>query len=345
MWRKSLEDAGAVIGDDGVEHFVAPDTEGQFAMDGDIVADLSQFGIIAAAGSDAGTFLQGQLINDVNAVTDQHSQLSGACSPKGRLLASFRIMLREQVYYLLLARELLDSTIKRLGLYVLRANVQLRDASEELVRLGFKGPAAAAAAKDLLGELPAEVDDAQQSGQLTVVRLHGEQPRYLVLGPVEASMELWQALTPVARPVGTPAWSLTDIMAGVPIISSKTADAFIPQMINYDAIGGVSFTKGCYTGQEIVARTQYLGKLKRRLYRAHLDADTPPAPGDELFAPNFPGGQSVGRLVSIEASPGGGFELLAVIQLESAESDTIHLGTPEGPALRLLPLPYSLETA
>ena len=311
-------------------------------MGGDVVADLSHSGLIAVTGADAMAFLQGQLINDIREVSEQHSQLGGACSQKGRLLASFRIIKRADTYYLMLARELLEPLIKRLRLYVLRAKAQLDDVSDEWVTLGFQGEAAASTARAVLGGLPARVDDARQAADLTVVRLHGTPPPpFLSFGPLEASRTLWEALSGIAIPVGAGAWSLTDISAGVPTIRAETSDVFVPQMVNYQALGGVSFTKGCYTGQEIVARTQYLGKLKRRMYRAHLDTGAAPAPGDELYAPSFPGGQSVGRLVSVESSPDGGYEVLAVIQIESAEGDTIHLGDIGGPALTLRSLPYS----
>jgi folate-binding protein YgfZ len=300
-----------------VSDFGDPGTEHRAARVGDVVADLSHSGLIAVSGTDAMTFLQGQLIND------------------------FRIIKRAETYYLMLTRELLAPLMRRLRLYVLRAKVQLDDASDEWVTLGFQGEAAASAARAVLGELPARVDEARQAAGLTVVRLHGTPHRFLSFGLLEASRRLWEGLSGPAIPVGAGAWTLTDISAGVPTIHAETSDLFVPQMVNYQALGGISFTKGCYTGQEVVARTQYLGKLKRRMYRAHVDSDAAPVPGDELYAPGFPGGQSVGRLVSAESSPGGGYEVLAVIQIESAERDTVHLGDIGGPVLALQALPYS----
>jgi hypothetical protein len=147
-----------------------------------------------------------------------------------------------------------------------------------------------------------------------------------------------------ARQTGAEFWSLMDIRAGVPNIFEDTVEAFVPQMANLQLIGGVSFTKGCYTGQEVVARMQYLGKLKRRMYRAHVDSTQAPARGAEVFSPSSESGQGAGRIVDVAASPDGGYEVLAVIQISSAGADDLRLVDAEGPALRLLDLPYQFET-
>jgi len=343
-WRQFLETSGAVFQDHGAAHFGDPQSERLAANTGDVVADLSSMGLVAVSGADAEAFLQGQLVSDVREVSEQRSQPSGLCSIKGRLLASFRIIMRDGTYYLHLPRALAGTLIQRLRLYVLRSDVRLEDASDRLVRIGFKGRAAAALVAKAFGGLPERTDQVHRAGGLCIVRVGGEAPRFVTLGDLQESRRLWDTVAETAMPVGAGPWTLTDIMAGVPTIQAETSDAFVPQMVNYQAIGGVSFTKGCYTGQEVVARTQHLGKLKRRMYLAHVDTDTPPLPGEKVFAPQYSGDQGAGRVVNVQAHPEGGYALLAVVRIESAENDTLHLTGPEGPALRLAPLPYPLES-
>jgi hypothetical protein len=139
-------------------------------------------------------------------------------------------------------------------------------------------------------------------------------------------------------------WDWLDIMAGIPGVHPETSDAFVPQMANLEIVGGVNFKKGCYPGQEIVARMQYLGKLKQRMYRARFEGNTQPHPGDSIFAPDFPG-QSAGTVVAAQPAPDNGFDLLAVIQISSAEAGELHLGSETGPKLSLQNLPYPVAPA
>ena len=342
-WRAFLETAGAVIEGGVPARFGDSRRESELAAGGDIVADLSTFGLISVRGDDAASFLQGQVTNDTGEVSDHHSQLSAMCSPKGRMLASFRILKRDAIYYLVLPSNMLESALKRLRLFVLRADARLENASDQLVVIGLQGAGTARKAEEFLGELPEAVDEVVQVRETSLVRLAGAKDRFLAVGPVAAVKTLWTTLTEVATPVAGQAWALTEILSGLPTIHPQTADAFVPQMVNYQAVGGVSFSKGCYTGQEVVARMQYLGKLKRRMYRARVISDSAPAPGDELFAPSCDSGQGAGRVVNAQPHPEGGFELLAVIHIESAEKDTVRLKDAAGPALQLEPLPYSLE--
>ncbi len=343
-WREFLSNAGAVLEDGVPAHFGDPARELQLAEGQDIVADLSTLGLIAVRGGDTVSLLQGQVTSDAREVSNERSQMSAMCNPKGRMLADFRIVKRADIHYLVLPAVMLQTVLRRLQLFVLRADAQLEDASNQLVVSGLQGSATAAEAQRLLHTLPSEVDHAVHVGEVSVIRLAGMADRFLVLAPEADAKNLWKALTEVASPVGAGAWALTDILAGVPTISPETAEAFLPQMVNYQAIGGVSFTKGCYTGQEVVARTQYLGKLKRRMYRARVYSDGPPSPGDQLFAPNCDSGQGAGRVVSAQPHPKGGYELLAVIRTESADKDTVHLQSAEGPVLELETLPYSLDS-
>ena len=180
-----------------------------------------------------------------------------------------------------------------------------------------------------------------QDGDTTVIRLPGKNPRFEILGPLDRVRKIWEALNVRGVPVGPEVWSWLTIQNGLPIIVPETVDAFVPQMVNMQLINGVSFKKGCYTGQEIVARMQYLGKLKRRMYLAHINASVMPPAGENLYTADS--SQSAGKIVNISPAPDGGFDLLAVIDIKRAESGTIHVGDSNGPDLQLLDLPYTFE--
>ena len=303
------------------------------------ITELSHLGLIEVSGTDSRSFLQGQLTNDINAVTPELAQLSSYCSPKGRMLGSFWIFQRGEDLYLQLPIGRMETILKRLQMFVMRSQVTLADASDKLARLGLAGDCA----ESVLPFAPADEKASITRDQLTVIRLPGDRPRFELIGPPQALAAKWPELRNKAEQTGAEFWSLMDIRAGVPNVFEDTVEAFVPQMTNLQLIGGVSFTKGCYTGQEIVARMQYLGKLKRRMYRAHIDTGQAPAPGAEIFSPSSASGQGAGRVVDAAPSPEGGYEVLAVIQISSAEADDLHLGDADGPGLRLVGLPYQFE--
>ena len=341
-WLASLSSLGGRLEGAALLDFGDPDAE-LAAADGDVVTVLTDYGVIAVTGSDATTLLQGQMTADLREVDPRHSRLGGVCSPKGRMLASVRAIGTADGYLLVLPAALLPEILKRLQMYVLRADVQLTDATAGWVILGLQGTAVMAAAGIDLAALD-EGEDTLRAGEVIATRLPpGRRPRCLALAPAPAAGALLEACAAAGRPVGHEAWALTEVEAAVPEILPETQESFVPQMVNLQALGGVSFTKGCYAGQEVVARMQYLGTLKRRMYRARAAVDEVPAPGAPLYAPASPGGQSVGRVVRAARSPAGGVELLAVAQIKSAEEDTLHLESPDGPRLELLELPYALD--
>ena len=345
-WKAILDDAGAEYAEDGgVTGFGNEVRELRVVTTGDVLCDLSHYGLISVRGEDAREFLQNQFTNDLRLVDDQASQLSAYCSPKGRIMALFRIIHHADSFYLMLPRELLEPVMKRLQMFVLRSKVVLEDASDAWIRFGYSGPNAERELADILGGIPAEPDQAVVSGQSGVIRLPGTMPRFLVFSAFDEARDLWTRLSVRAAPVGAPAWRLLDILAGVPEVTAETVEAFVPQMLNLQLINGVSFRKGCYPGQEVVARMQYLGKLKRRMYLAHVDADTPPEPGTALFSDQVDSGQGAGKLVSAAPDPDGGYMVLAVAVIEAAEHGTLRLGAPDGPALETRTLPYAFPAA
>ena len=336
-WKTFLQSQGAAIEADSVLHYGDPAAERAAAMDGTIVADLSQLGVIALRGEDTTAFLQGQLSNDVRALHADSAQWSGYCNPKGRLLGNFLAWRQGEDYCLQLSGDILAGVLKRLSMFILRAKVRARDASDENVRLVVAGRQALAAVTAAMGAVPeaAMHSVAGEAGQ--VIRL-GDDKFVLSIAPGRAAA-VWQALRQSATPVGAPVWDWLRLNAGIPMIVAATQELFVPQMVNLEVIGGVSFQKGCYPGQEIVARSQYLGKLKRRMFLAHVDAEA--APGDPLYSADMVG-QATGTVVNAAPAPDGGFDVLAVAQVESANTQTLHLKAADGAALTLKPLPYAL---
>lgn len=339
-WREFLLNRGAELTDGAVRTFGNPERELRIVTAGDVLADLSHTGLIAAYGEDTAAFLQGQVTSDVRAVSGARSQLSAYCSPKGRMLAAFRIFQRDETLYLSMPRASVEPTLKRLRMFVLRAKVTLEDASDSLVRIGYSGPGAEAELAEQLGSVPAAEHETLTVRGYTVVRIPGPHPRFEIFGELDAMKKLWTALDVRAAPVGGEHWHLLDVRAGLPVVYPETTDAFVPQMANLHLLEGVNFKKGCYTGQEVVARMQYLGKLKRRMYRAHVAAEPCPAPGTALFAAASTSAQGVGKVVTAAPAPDGGCELLAVVEIASREAGEVRLGAADGPALSFLELPY-----
>jgi folate-binding protein YgfZ len=297
---------------------------------------LTHEGVLAVRGADASKFLQGQLTCNLNYLSDSRASLGARCTQKGRMQSSFRILLEGDGVLLAMASELLEPQLADLKKYAVFSKSKLTDESAAWVRFGVDH--GDAALKSLGLELPAETDSVVRHDGLIAIRV----------SPGRA--ELWVAADQADRIKGTLSavlgegelnqWLLGQIRAGIGQVMPGTRELFIPQMLNLQAVGGVSFKKGCYTGQEIVARMQYLGKLKRRLYRLQLTAGELPEPGVPLFSPTH--GSAIGEVV-LAARSEQNIELLAVLQAEAAESGDIHLGALEGPSLQLLDLPYELD--
>ena len=339
-WQSFLEQLGANIIDGAVIDYGNPDAELKSTEHQTILADLSHYGIIEAQGEEASDFLQNQLSNDIKQVDDTNSQLSSYCSPKGRMLASLRIFKYQGNNLLLLPKDTLETTLKRLRMFIMRSKVTLEDKSDEFASFGLSGSDAEKLLTNAHISPPQEINGVVQLDNFCVIRIPGSHPRFEFFGTPEALTKLWDSFSNNALPVGRSAWSLQDIESGIPDIFEGTVEAFVPQMANLHAIGGVSFKKGCYPGQEVVARMQYLGKLKRRMYRAHTNTNNIPLPGDNLYSSK--GEDSVGKVVQAQNSPQGGVNLLAVLQIAQVEQNSIHLESKQGPQLKFIDLPYEV---
>ncbi len=293
---------------------------------------LTHLGVISASGDDAAHFLHNQLTNDVLGLDGTGARLAGYCSPKGRLLATMLIWKDADEIRMALPRELLPATLKRLRMFVLRSKVTLDDASERLALVGMAAPSLT------LQGLPSGLlcQSAVDGGAALRLPDAAGLQRCLWAGAVDQAPRLWQRLA--LPPAPSHLWRWTDIMAGQPQVVEATREQFVPQMINYELIGGVNFRKGCYPGQEVVARSQYLGKLKRRMLLA--DTDAAAVAGDEVYSDADPG-QPCGMVVNAERGPDGRVACLVEMKMELSGSG-VRLRSADGPALTFADLPYSL---
>ncbi len=288
------------------------------------VCALPALGVIAADGEDAVKFLQGQLTQDVALMGARQAHLAAFCSAKGRMLASFVVVKRSPEQLLLVcSRDLLATTLKRLQMFVLRAKVRLSDASDTYALFGLAGDAVPAG-------LPAAPWSHLPTGDGSAVRLYpcAGTPRALWVGPVGD--------VPPGAPLREADWAFLDAASGVATLTQPVVEAFVPQMLNYESVGGVSFKKGCYPGQEVVARSQFRGTLKRRAYVAQADAAV--QPGQELFH-HTDSEQPVGSVVQAAADPAGGWRAIVSMQTSAADGQPLRAGEAR---LTLLPLPYPL---
>ena len=311
-----------------------------------IVSPRTGWGALRVSGSDAVTFLQGQLSSDVASLRRGEGQYWSYNSPKGRMLAN-GVLWRapgndaDEGIVMLLAGDLAETIRRRLSMFVLRAKVRIEDATQGHALIGLAGDGSAEAAREALGVAPEAGHAAAFGAGATAFALPDR--RIVIFAPAESGPIAQAALARHASVVESDAWRLAGIDAGVPWIGAATSDRFVPQMVNWDLLGGVSFHKGCYPGQEIVARMQYLGRLKERLF-AFRTAALGVAPAAHLYSAAFGADQTCGTVVDAALDRAGGTALLAVAQLAAIEADDLALGELGGARLTRIPLPYDVPT-
>jgi tRNA-modifying protein YgfZ len=302
---------------------------------------LTDAALMHAGGADALTFLHSQFTNDVEHLGEDEARRFGYCTPKGRLFATFLGWRADDGVTLVVSRTLLEQVRRRLSMYVLRAKVRVEDLSGAVALFGVGGDAAPAALAALGVAAPGPMRIARAGERLAAglpaVEADGfAARRWLLCVPAADAAPAWSELSRALVPASTSLWRWTEVRAGVPTIVEATRERFVPQSVNLELVGALSFTKGCYPGQEIVARSQYLGKLKRRTFVAHV-AGVEPAPGSDVLSTG--GGEPCGEVVMAAPSPLGGFDLLFEARVEAVAAGTLSAGTEP---LTLLPLPYEI---
>ena len=295
-------------------------------------SSLPGLGVIRVEGEEGAKFLQGQLTQDFALLKPDEARLAAFCTAKGRMQASFiGFQCTPTEILLVCSLDILAPTLKRLSMFVLRAKARLSDATADFRIVGLAGDACAAVSAGL-----AQPWSKADVGAAQVVRL------YPADGQARA---LWVAPADQPAPAGTPLaaelWQWSEVRSGIATVTAPIVEAFVPQMLNYESIGGVNFKKGCYPGQEVVARSQFRGTLKRRAFLVHCGSLL--AAGQEVFQAADPQ-QPCGMVAQAAPAPGGGWDAIVSMQITAAEAGGLTAGSATGPALTLLPLPYLLMT-
>lgn len=313
--------------------------EARLARTAPIVADLSHRALVRATGPEAEHYLQNQLTNDVREIAAGKTRFGAYCMPKGRVLGLFRLFRAQGAIHLECPEDAKDRAIARLRMMILRAKVALEDAENELLRLGVCGPDASERLASAL-DVPCPVDETViEAAGVVVMALPGPTPRFMIAGDDGALVPLFDRLVAAgSTPVGANAWDLAEIEDGLPRVHAETQEAFLPQFLDLEALHGLSYTKGCFPGQEVVARTHYLGRTVRTLVRGTVDAE-PPAPGTPLRVLREDGDRE-GGVVAAAALAVSGSALLAVCPVEDVEAGRpFRLGAADGPEFLLAATP------
>ena len=327
-WQTSLIKQGAVIEAAGVEtgavtHFGNAENELLATANSNVLCDLSHLGLLEISGADAVTFLQGQVTNDVKLLVGTNAHYSAYCNPKGRMLALFLAFAHHNNQlgdhlHLQFNRTLLEPIMKRLKMYVMRSKVEIKDVSDTILKFGLNGPQAASMLVSIFSKIPTQDYELVSLENATILKLPtiAGHVRYQIFTDSINAPLVWNALKQSCQLVGKPCWDWLEIQAGIPDVLPATQEQFVPQMLNLDLLNGISYKKGCYTGQEIVARTHYLGKIKRRTLLAHISTITEPLAGDEVKNAQQ---EVIGLIVRCAPSPVGGFDLLIELRLDQID--------------------------
>ena len=301
-------------------------------MTGGTVSRLDDLTVLRVTGRDALAWLQGQLTADVDEVDASTSRLAAWCSPRGRVLALFRLFIDPGGGYLIVCERWVAATLLgRLRMFVLRSDVRIDDAGDDLAVVGATGTGALPGRAAAWAQTAA-IDDAARFGEMALARVPGRRPRFLVTAPRACVASIASPAAAAVRTASPSEWRLADIRAGVPRITAKSSDAFLPQMLNLDRLGAVSFEKGCYVGQEIVARAQHLGRVKRRAYVGWTSAA---AEGDAVVDTTDNEASKVGVVVAVEPHPDGDRAALVVLNVDSAQSPSLRVGRNDGLPIRI----------
>jgi folate-binding protein YgfZ len=306
------------------------------ATSNNILCDLSHLGLLEISGADALTFLQGQVTNDVNLLNGSNAHYSAYCNPKGRMLTLFLAFAHYDHLHLQLNRELLEPIMKRLKMYVMRSKVEIKDVSDSIIKFGLNGPQAASMLVPLFSKIPTKDYElvTLENGAILKLPSYNNDARFEIFADAVNAPIIWDTLKNNCKVVEKPHWDWLEIQAGIPDIELKTQEHFVPQMLNLDILNAINFKKGCYTGQEIVARTHYLGTVKRRTYLAELATELAPEAGDKVLdaAKN-----EVGQIVRVTPNISNGFDALIELRIEAKEAGNL---TCNEAAISLKDLPY-----
>jgi tRNA-modifying protein YgfZ len=349
-WQLSLIAQGAMLESGTIMHF--GDAKGELiaTANSNVLCDLNHLGLLEISGADALTFLQGQVTNDVKLLTGTNAHYSAYCNPKGRMLALFLAFAHHNNQlgdhlHLQFNRALLEPIMKRLKMYVMRSKVDIKDVSESIIKFGINGPEAASILTSSLAffdihTVPTQDYELVSLENITILKLPsvGNHARFQIFTDAENAPLIWDTLKSKTQLVGKPCWDSLEIQAGIPDIEPVTQEQFVPQMLNLDILNGINFKKGCYTGQEIVARTHYLGSIKRRTYLSAITSPEAPNAGDKVLDAMQ---NEVGQIVRVAPNLSNGYDALIEMRIDAQQAGKVFWNQVP---VNTKTLPYNLET-
>ena len=308
-------------------------------LDKPVLTKLDNLCVYQVTGDDAHSFLQGQFSNDIEMVNETNAQLTSYSTPKGRMLAIFYVCKRSDHYLLITSRDIADDVMKRLQMYVMRSKVVISKLDNEMV-LGLSNDTDGTVLKHL--NLPKPESDYQTTSvdNLISIQIPGIQSRYLIIGDQASLAELNQISPEIVYVYTSDYWQWLDIMSGIPTVTAATQEAFVPQMANMELINGVSFSKGCYPGQEVVARLHYLGNANRRMFRVEVQSENDLHSGDEIFTSNS--NQAVGKFLSVTKVDNAKYAGLAIVRTEAVKDKSLYTAPNDGDTVLIMKLPYQV---
>ena len=344
-WQTSLIAQNAVIENGAVKHFGNAKKELLATTNSNVLCDLSHLGLLEISGDDAVSFLQGQVTNDVKLLAGTNAHYSAYCNPKGRMLALFLAFSHYDHVHLQMPKELIESIAKRLKMYVMRSKVEINDVSESILKFGINGPQAPSILASSFAKTPMqyyELVSLENAAILKLPTISGHHRFEIFTDAINAPV-IWNALEANCQLVGKPCWDWLEIQAGIPDVEPSTQEQFVPQMLNLDILNGINFKKGCYTGQEIIARTHYLGSVKRRTYLTEIytpqaNLRQTPSAGDKVVDATQ---NEVGQIVRVTANPLNGYDALIEMRIDAQQTGKVFWN--EAP-INFKTLPYNIET-
>lgn len=346
-WQAFLTEQGAQFEpDQKIKTFGNADIERFLVKNGPVICNLSFQGLIKVSGEDAFDFLQGQFSNELKDISDSTAQLAAYCEPQGKVLALFTIFKQDDSFYLNFDGSLKEAILKRLTLFKMRSKVTLEDVSETLVHIGYAGEFADLDIQRLLSTKIKDIYEVtkledKDASDVIAVKVPGPYHRFSLFGPADQMQFVWQELRNNSEPTNNFDWNLLNIVSGQPEINAETSDQFIAQFLNLDKLNAINFQKGCFPGQEVIARMHYRGKVTKRMLRLHISERLALNPGDELKL-NHADKNYTFNLVLAAEDIYEGMVALAVTTVKPLEKVQGSFTTETGAEVIIEPMPYDL---
>lgn len=347
-WKAFLTEKGAQFNDNNeVITYGHPELERYLVKNGPVIANLSHQALIKVSGEEALDFLQGQLSNELKDVSETKAQLSAYCDPQGKVLAVFTVFKQQEAFYLQFDGSLKDTILKRLTMFKLRSKVELEDVSDSMIHIGYAGDFADLDVQRLLSTKIKDIYEVdklsfEEADQVIAIKVPGPYHRYSFFGPLEQMKTVWTTLKNNGEATGQQDWNLLNVVSGQPEINDATSGEFIAQFLNLDKLDAINFKKGCFPGQEVIARMHYRGKATKRMMRLHIEEAMTAQIGEEFFL--LDQADKKYKFICISRAPDiyDGTVCLAISTVKALESVEGDLTTEQGARATIEPMPYDL---